>query len=187
MLSLEQLNEQHKSDKGKAGKKEGIDQLAAHSYISHYYESNFLLLRDKTKTLVEIGVFKGASMKLWHDYFLNAKIYGIDKNVRWQNNGEYKARCKIIKGDSNDEAIYNQMPNDINIIIDDGSHKLIDQLRSFDILFPKLKKGGLYIIEDVVSIDAVKQKFLDLHGSAKIHDFRNITNRHDDVLVEIIK
>jgi len=186
MISLAQLNEQHKSDKGTAGKKEGSI-FEAHSYISHYYENAFLPLKEKTKTVVEIGVFTGSSLRLWHDYFSNATIYGVDKRPRWKNIGNYINRCKIITGNSNDISTYTEIPNDIDIIIDDGSHRLIDQLKSFEILFPKLKKGGLYIIEDIVSIDLVKQKFLDLHSSAKIHDFRIITNRHDDVLVEIIK
>jgi len=126
-------------------------------------------------------------MKLWHDYFSNAIIYGIDKRPAWKNIGNYNNRCKVIKGSSNDISTYKEIPNDIDIVIDDGSHKLVDQIKSFGILFTKLKKGGLYIIEDIGSIDEVKQTFIDLHSSAKIYDFRNITNRHDDVLVEIIK
>jgi len=186
MTSLTQLNEQHKSDKGKIGKKKDSI-FEGHSYISHYYENVFLPLKEKTKTVVEIGVFAGASMKLWHDYFSNATIYGIDKRPAWKNIGNYNNRCKVIIGSSNDISTYKEIPNDIDIVIDDGSHKLVDQIKSFGILFPKLKKGGLYIIEDIGSIDEVKQTFLDLHSSAKIYDFRNITNRHDDVLVEIIK
>ena len=187
MLSLTQLNEFHKSDKGTAGKKEGSI-FEGHSYISHYYEKVFLPLKEKTKTIVEIGVNFGASMRLWHDYFPNAVIYGIDKNPQWDNTEKYdKKRCKIITGNSNSTSTYKSIPKDIDIVIDDGSHKLVDQIRSFGILFPKLRTGGLYIIEDIGSIDEVKQKFLGLHSSAKIYDFRNITNRHDDVLVEIIK
>jgi hypothetical protein len=186
MLSLTQLNEQHKSDKGAAGKKEGSI-FEGHSYILHYYENAFLPLREKTKIIIEIGVCYGNSMKLWHDYFLNATIYGIDKRPAWKNIGNYNNRCNIITGSSNDISTYKEIPNDIDIVIDDGSHKLVDQIKSFDILFPKLKKGGLYIIEDIGSIDEVKKTFLNLHSSAKIYDFRNITNRHDDVLVEIIK
>ena len=186
MLSLTQLNEQHKSDKGTSGKKEGSI-FEGHSYISHYYENAFLTLKEKTKTVVEIGVCYGNSMKLWHDYFSNATIYGIDKRPAWKNIGNYNNRCKVITGNSNDISTYKEIPNDIDIVIDDGSHKLVDQIKSFGILFPKLKKGGLYIIEDIGSIDEVKKTFLDLHSSAKIYDFRNITNRHDDVLVEIIK
>jgi trans-aconitate methyltransferase len=188
MLSLTQLNEQHKSDKGVAGKKYGgKNELEAHSYISHYYENKLLPLKEKTKTVVEIGVFTGSSMKLWHDYFLDAIIYGVDKKPRWNIDKEYNNRCKVITGNSDDISTYKEIPNDIDIVIDDGSHKLADQIKSFSILFPKLKKGGLYIIEDIVSIDEVKQSLLNLHSSAKIYDFRNITNRHDDVLVEIIK
>lgn len=186
MLSLAQLNEQHKSDKGTAGKKEGSI-FEGHSYISHYYEEKFITLKESTKKLVEIGVFTGASIKLWHDYFTNAKIYGIDKRPSWRGDEHYIKRCFIIQGSSNSLDTYTNIPNDIDIVIDDGSHKLDDQLRSFQILFPKLRKGGLYVIEDIGSIDHVGKTFLNLHPSAKIYDFRKFTNRHDDVLVEITK
>jgi len=189
-MSLLALNQQHKSAKDIAGL-EAHHTLEPHKYIANYYEKKFLVLEEQTKKLVEIGVYHGASIRLWHDYFLNATIYGVDKNSRMEiffsTNQKYKDRCKIITGDSTNINTYNDIPNDIDIVIDDGSHRLVDQIKTFDLLFPKLKIGGLYIIEDVLALDEVKQKLLDLHSSAKIYDFREITNRHDSVLVEIIK
>jgi hypothetical protein len=38
---------------------------------------------------------------------------------------------------------------DFDIIIDDGSHINSHQIETFKILFPKLKSGGYYFIEDV--------------------------------------
>ena len=38
---------------------------------------------------------------------------------------------------------------DFDIIIDDGSHKMNHQQISFDVLFPHLKSGGIYVIEDL--------------------------------------
>jgi len=189
-MSLLALNQQHKSAKDVAGL-EAHHTLEPHKYIAKYYQEKFLGLKEQTKKLIEIGVYHGASIKLWHDYFLNATIYGIDKNSRMKNffstDEKYKDRCKIITGDSTNIDTYKEIPNDIDIVIDDGSHRLFDQIKTFDLLFPKIKIGGLYIIEDVLALDEVKQKLLDLHRSVKIYDFRDITNRHDSVLVEIIK
>ena len=73
------------------------------------------------------------------------------------------------------------------IIIDDGSHRLMDQVFSYMILFDKLNKGGLYIIEDVRQIDSTADTFKKLNNNAAIYDFRFMKNRADDVIVEIIK
>ena len=61
------------------------------------------------------------------------------------------------------------------------------QIKSFNLLFSKLNKGGIYIIEDIKNIDACKEAFLSLHPTAKIFDFRTIKNRSDDIIVEIKK
>ena len=73
------------------------------------------------------------------------------------------------------------------IIIDDGSHIFTDQIFSYAILYDKLKKGGVYIIEDVKNIDEVGPFFNKLNINAKIYDFRKLKGRHDDVIIEIIK
>jgi hypothetical protein len=183
-MILSQLNKETQSDKG-----------THHSYIDMYYESTFLPLKEKTNVVVEIGVCYGNSMRLWHDYFLNATIYGIDKDPRshssrWQLN-QNNNRCKIIKGSSNDISTYKEIPNDIDIVIDDGSHRIQDQLNSFNILYPKLKDSGVYVIEDIRNIDSTIKQFKDLENShkvtVKIFDFRNLKNIKDDVIVEIRK
>ena len=100
-------------------------------------------------------------------------------------------RCKIIKGRSNDISTYKEIPNDIDIVIDDGSHRIQDQLNSFNILYPKLKDSGVYVIEDIRDIDSTIKQFKDLENShkvtVKIFDFRNLKNIKDDVIVEIRK
>ena len=37
-----------------------------------------------------------------------------------------------------------------DIIIDDGSHDPKDQIKSFESLFPSLKCGGVYVVEDIM-------------------------------------
>ncbi len=70
-----------------------------------------------------------------------------------------------------------------DIIIDDGSHILQDQIKTFHLLKKLMKKNGIYVIEDVNNIDTVKDEFLKLHTNCKIIDLRHIKNRYDDVLV----
>ena len=42
-----------------------------------------------------------------------------------------------------------QSGGDFDIILDDGGHKMDQQITSFRVLFPILKSGGVYIIEDL--------------------------------------
>jgi len=186
MLSLTQLNERHKSDKGMAGRHPGDH---PHSYIENYYEKTFATLKSSTKNILEVGVSKGDSMKLWYDYFQNATVYGVDKFPKWDDKDKQKYidRCKIIIGNSVQEQTYVDISNQLDIIIDDGSHKIHHQLQTFKLLFPKLKTNGLYIIEDIMDIDSNIESFMSLHSNVKIYDFRSITKKFDDVIIEIKK
>ena len=58
---------------------------------------------------------------------------------------------KIFRGDQSDKLFLSKVIKQIgrpSIIIDDGSHKSDDITTSFKYLFPKLKNGGLYVVED---------------------------------------
>ncbi|HUU87504.1 MAG TPA: class I SAM-dependent methyltransferase, partial [Candidatus Glassbacteria bacterium] len=96
-----------------------------------------------------IGVFNGASMKIWRDYFVNSQIFGID----YVDKSEYDAeRIKTIIADqANREQltkVFQDLP-EMDIIIDDGGHTMEQQQVSLGILFPYLKDGGIYVIEDL--------------------------------------
>lgn len=77
--------------------------------------------KQKERVLLELGVFKGSSLKMWEDYFGNATIYGGDCNP---NCLKYESeRCKVIIGDLGSEDFLDQIAKlSPNIIIDDLSH-----------------------------------------------------------------
>ena len=95
---------------------------------------------------------------------------------------------RYIIGDATKEETVKKFDS-LDIIIDDGSHRIQDQLKSFNLLYPKLKESGVYIIEDIRDIDNTITQFKDLENShkvnVKIFDFRNLKNIKDDVIVEI--
>jgi hypothetical protein len=93
---------------------------------------------------------------------------------------------KIVKGKSSRLETFKDITN-IDIVIDDGSHKFYDQIFTFKILFPRLNAGGIYIIEDISNIDQYHNDFLSLSENVKIFDYRKNLNRSDDVIVEIKK
>ena len=92
----------------------------------------------------------------------------------------------MIHGKSSRVETFKDITN-IDIVIDDGSHKVIDQVTTFNILYPRLNPNGIYIIEDIRNIEESKTKFLSLDKNVKIFDYRENLNRSDDVIVEVRK
>ncbi len=101
--------------------------------------------------LLEIGVSKGGSLGLWRK-FLGGKavIFGIDIDPSC---AAYDGEFASVRIGSQDDpqflrSVIGEMGG-IDIVLDDGSHVASHQRASFDVLFPLLSEGGLYIIEDM--------------------------------------
>ena len=156
----------------------------AHSYIENYYHYKFDQIRLNKLNILEIGVSTGLSLEMWSEYFPNSNIIGVElDNINYKPSND---RIKLIIGDGTDSKTFQNI-KDLDIVIDDGSHIFTDQIFSYAILYDRLKKGGVYIIEDVKNIDEVGPFFNRLNVNAKIFDFRKLKKRNDDVIVEIIK
>jgi hypothetical protein len=128
----------------------GTDKLPyLHNFIE-VYERYFSPVKYKVKKVFEIGVLSGASHKMWKCYFNNAEIYGIDIEPKpWLE----KLGVHVYLADQGDrkqlQAFIEEYGSEFDIIIDDGSHYMSDQQISLGFLFKHLRRGGLYIIEDV--------------------------------------
>lgn len=129
-----------------------IKHVTDKSSIYHDYcdEYEFFLngYRDKAINLLEIGIANGSSIRMWLDYFLhpNTKVYGVDVNNI--DVGITDSRYKFLCGDQTDVNVYSGV-NDLDIVIDDGSHMCTHQRLTFEILFSRLRSKGMYIVEDV--------------------------------------
>ena len=135
--------------------KHGTDKWGLHFYTPIYHDL-FCDLRHRPIRLLEIGVggyelktVGGASLAMWADYFANGQITGIDVA---QKQLSLDPRIKVFQGSQVDprflKAVCDQR-GPFDIIIDDGSHVPKHVVASFQILFPTLADGGLYVIEDV--------------------------------------
>lgn len=128
--------------------KYGTDKSSAvHNYTRHY-EKYFEPLRDKPLKVLEIGVQEGKSLKMWQDYFPRAEILGLDIKDCSES---FDERISILVGNQGNKRHLLQVAElgPFDIIIDDGSHINKDMLLTFDTLFPALKPGGLYVVEDL--------------------------------------
>ena len=114
------------------------------------YDKHFAPFRDQPINILEIGVLKGGSMRLWEKYFPKANIFGIDIDkdcLQYQSD-----RTKIFIGDQGDVSFLRnvkaKVPR-IDILIDDGSHRAKDQKTTFDEMYYHVRKPGVYLIEDI--------------------------------------
>jgi len=156
------------------------DKGTLHSY-DDVYEELFRPYRESAKAVLEIGTRYGGSLRAWRDYFQVAKIYGVDNGEEdelWTPIGS--SRITVFRGDSTKPEIQDKLEDIFQIIIDDGSHAIQDQIETFKNLLPLLDKKGLYITEDLENIEYAQQ-MQNLFGGTVI-DLRHIKNRHDDIL-----
>lgn len=161
------------------------DKGTVHSYIEVYSD----LFKNQTENidLLEIGVNDGDSMKLWSNYFFNSNIIGIDIDLRKLKYPQNGFKAYQADGTNKEQLDFLLGSQKFDIIIDDGSHILEHQLKSFEILFDRLKDDGIYIIEDIQNPNQDLHYFEKLSNNVEILDLRNKKNRYDDVLVLIRK
>lgn len=153
--------EKYGSDKG-SGKQPFSKQ---HNFTA-YYHPLFTPIRNQRISLFEMGLGTnntsilsnmgpqgkpGASLRAWRDYFPKAQIYGadIDKDILFQEHQITTFYCDQTSTQSLQEVI-KEIP-DMDIIIDDGLHTYRANMSMLHSFIHKLKVGGVYIIEDVVT------------------------------------
>lgn len=161
-----------------------------HKY-THIYESLLNRKKHTVKSLLEIGVAQGASLRTFRDFFPNAKIFGLDI---YPESILKEPRIDVVIGDSSNIDSFLEIKklnndNNFDIIVDDGSHKSSDQIKSFEILWPMLNEDGLYIIEDVYDEMYLKQELSKIvqKNSIVTFDLRPQSNNVDSGVVLIIK
>jgi len=127
----------------------GTDKSSLSHNYTKLYELYFEKIRSEGLKMLEIGIDKGYSLKSWKEYFPNAEITGIDIADLKQFEED---RVHVLQGDQSDQTFLKKVSDiqgPFDIIIDDGSHINSDMKASFECLFPLLKQGGLYVVEDL--------------------------------------
>jgi Methyltransferase domain len=144
--TLAQLARTAQTDKGEAA----THGVYGQTYLD-VYEGFLHHLRTQRINLLEIGVLKGKSVRLWKRYFPKGHIYGVDIDPACRQYEE--ARISIEIGSQADvrvlERVCERAAAPFDVVVDDGSHINRHIIASFSFLFPRLKPGGLYIIEDL--------------------------------------
>jgi hypothetical protein len=117
------------------------------------YDLYFLNFRNKKINLLEIGVQNGGSLETWANYFKSANvILGLDVDLKCRTLKFKSKKIKLVIGDINKRTTLKKitgLTEGFDIIIDDASHKSQDINNTFLNLYPHLKPGGIYLIEDL--------------------------------------
>lgn len=124
------------------------------------YEKHLEPMITSARNILEIGIcgFRdipnnrvGASLYAWRDYFPNAMIHGID------NDGRFIFEDERIKTQQADAYNATQLAKSLikfgvatgfDFICDDAVHDPVPQLYLLRSLWPLVKKGGVYAIEE---------------------------------------
>ena len=126
------------------------------------YEKYFKDIKEKELNLLEIGVDKGDSLRLWKEYLTNASICGLDIDKK-----DFSIEgVEIYQGDQNDKSLLNDIAKKygkFDIIIDDGSHVSNHIINSFNHLFDHLSTSGVYIVEDL------QTSYIPRYGGSRIN------------------
>jgi cephalosporin hydroxylase len=116
-----------------------------------YYERHLGPIRFAPLVFLEIGIQRGKSLKMWEEYLPSARISAIDIDEKCMS---YQSeRSRVFIGSQTDKGFLLQVVKasggHFDVIIDDGGHYVDQQLTSFQVLFPTLRSGGIYVIEDL--------------------------------------
>jgi len=129
----------------------GTDKSSAFHNYTKVYSQYFAPIKSDPIKFLEIGIYKGDSVKMWEAYLPNAELHFIDITgalIEYQSTRSYyhfldQSDAKAL------ELFGHRVGGNYDVIIDDGGHTMTQQLTSFHWLFPLVKSGGLYIIEDL--------------------------------------
>lgn len=185
-MSLKELIDNSKTDKD-----------TTHSYLDLYQS----LLEKKKETAVkvlEIGIHKGGSIKMWDDFFINADVYAVDtlpKEKMWeellnkQSIHLYNSEDAYNSGFVQNEFIDNKFQFDV--MLDDGPHTLQSMIQFIKLYLPLLKHDGILIIEDVQQmewLDILKETVpSNFRNYIQYYDLRKSKDRYDDIVFCINK
>jgi|SRR5215475_10724601 len=155
-MTLDEIGIKHQTDKASQFSR---TYAKPHDYLRQLWPF-FEPWRNYVIKIVEVGVGGGESVQVWLEYFIGAKVYGVDVvsgTNCWNTPGESpNARYTFVQGNQGNAEFWEKFIKDhggnFHIIIDDGSHVHSDVRATFDSLWSHLKSGGIYEIEDLNAI-----------------------------------
>ena len=183
-MSLEEIADHSRTDKN-----------TVHSYLP-LYQTLLIHKKETAKHVLEVGIYHGGSIKLWHDFFPNATVYGVDimpSDHVWEGIRDKERIVVHASTDAYNHEFFNthflHKQIKCDFMLDDGPHTL-ESMKQFIKLYSQIMTDdGILIIEDVQSwdwIDTLKNEVPEhLKPYIKIYDLRPNKDRYDDIVFTI--
>lgn len=173
----ELLHDDHDTDK---------NHEAGHSY-GDFYEQLFLKFdRNDELNILELGVQKGGSLRVWKEYFPNAHVYGVD--IIDSRLDKYKEDDVTYIVDDLKKAIVGLRDIKFDIIIDDSDHSQETMVWIAQNYYYLLKPKGILVFEDV----QIPSLYYTAIGEGRPEksiidrvDLRERKGRHDDFIITL--
>jgi hypothetical protein len=166
------------------GARHGTDKSARHHGYLEFYERFFRDLRNEPICLLEIGVLEGASVRMWSEYFPRARVIGVDVNP-----DVVKFETERITIEIANQANVAQLVElairygPFDIVLDDGSHMWNDQITSLQYLYPFVRAGGFYVIEDLDT--SFGQYAKTFNGSSTVSAFQYLNKLAEYTVADV--
>jgi cephalosporin hydroxylase len=156
----------------------GTEHFEKHGYTEVY--DQYIPETGKYK-LLEIGIYHGDSLRMWEEYNPELEIHALDIDENVLSYIQQPNPYHIYLGSQVDPVIIDKIgtkAGKLDFIIDDGSHICDHIVTSFRLLWPYLKSGGYYFIEDLHAPHAVREETIKLITSwlDGRHDFMILSN-----------
>lgn len=137
------------------GKSEGNQfTLVKTDKLLDFYRS---LQPHEPKNIMEVGMFEGGSLVFYDKLFDPDRLVGVDARPTpipaletyiatrpyiYTYYGRFQEKPGTL------QAARQNFPDGIDLIVDDASHRYAQTKATFEMLFPLLRTGGHYVIED---------------------------------------
>lgn len=124
-----------------------------HKWIHYFdiYDRHFAPYRKKPVTVLEFGVSHGGSLQMWKKYFgRRARIVGVDINPDCAALTE--SQIEVVIGDQDNREFLRELRDrlgPIDVVIEDGGHTMTQQIATFEEIWPGVRDGGVFLIEDL--------------------------------------
>jgi len=120
----------------------------------HYFEiyhRHLSKFAGEGPNVLEIGVYSGGSLEMWHSYFgEESHIFGVDIEPACK---VYESEhVSVLIGDQADRGFWadcRRQIDGIDVLIDDGGHTEEQQRVTLEEMLPSLRAGGVYLCEDI--------------------------------------
>ncbi len=163
----------------------GTDKHMEHNYITGFYDENLEPYHDLPIRLLEIGIYKGASLALWQKYFTKGQIFGVDIQDQRVEKYTNLERVHVAFVDAYSEEVAKELGK-FDIVIDDGPHTVDTLQKCIKYYSPQINKGGLLVLEDVQDpswFPLLQEVTLPQHlKNSECIDLRHYSNRYDDLM-----